>query len=286
MKKGLVLEGGAMRGMFTAGVIDVMMENDITYDAAIGVSAGAAFGCNYKSHQIGRVIRYNKRFCKDERYCSWKSLLKTGDLYGAKFCYHDLPWVYDPMDAWTFDHNPMKFYMVLTDVETGEPFYKECDVLNDENLEYMRASASMPIVSRPVKLNGHLYLDGGISDSIPLQWMEENGCGKNVVVLTQPKGYFKKPQQGMPLIRLALRKYPKIVERLENRDRDYNNETALVYASEADGKAFVIQPEEDLGIGRMEKDPNELQRVYEEGRKVMTNQIDDLKAFLNASVTK
>lgn len=280
MKKGLILEGGAMRGMFTAGVLDVMMENHIEYDGAIGVSAGAAFGCNYKSHQIGRVIRYNKRFCKDDRYCSIHSLLKTGDLYGGKFCYHELPDKYDPMDEYTFLHNPMKFYMVCTDIETGKPFYKECNDLSDKNLEYMRASASMPLVSKIVEVDGHKYLDGGISDSIPLKWMESQGYDKNVVVLTQPIDYVKKPQSFMKAIEMKYKKYPNMVEDLKKRHITYQETINYIRKEEVEGKIFVIRPANKLEIGRMEKNPEVLQKVYDIGRNTMEKALPYLQEFL------
>lgn len=209
-KKGLVLEGGALRGLFTAGVMDVMMENGIEFDGLIGVSAGAAFGCNYKSRQPGRVIRYNKRYAHDWRYCSVKSLLKTGDLFGAKFAYHTLPDKLDKFDVATFDRHPMEFYAVCTDVTTGEPVYQRLMHHGYAMNEWIRASASMPLASKVVAVEGHQLLDGGIADSIPLRFFEQQGYDKNVVVLTQPKGYVKKPNPLMPLIRLQLHRYPQV----------------------------------------------------------------------------
>ena len=203
MKKGLVLEGGAMRGLFTAGVLDVMLEHNIEFDGAVGVSAGACFGCNYKSKQIGRTLRYNKRFAKDKRYCSLYSLLTTGDLYGADFCYHEIPEKLDVFDEETYENNPMEFYVVCTDAETGEPVYHRIDTGNEENLEWIRASASMPVVSRAVEIGGKKLLDGGISDSIPLDWFTSIGYDRNVVVLTRPADYVKEPlpmKHGMKLL--------------------------------------------------------------------------------------
>ena len=168
MKRGLVLEGGAMRGLFTAGVIDVMMEHGIDFDGMVGVSAGSSFGCNFKSRQPGRVLRYNLRFGRDPRYMGLRSLLKTGNLVGAEFAYHVLPLELDIFDSQTFESNPMEFYMVCTDVSTGETVYHRMDKVDYDSLEWLRASASMPVVTRPVKVNdGRLLLDGGISDSIP-----------------------------------------------------------------------------------------------------------------------
>lgn len=280
VKTGLVMEGGAMRGMFTSGVIDVMLENGIEYDAGIGVSAGAAFGCNYKSRQIGRSIRYNIRFCKNRHYCSLWSLITTGDLYGAKFCYEDIPYKLDPFDVRTYQSNPMKFYVVCTDLEKGRPVYKQLRTGDRREMLYFRASASMPIASRIVEADGRKLLDGGMSDSIPLRFMEKMGYERNVVILTQPMGYVKEPNRLMPLLRVALRKYPNSVRLMETRHRRYNRETAYVREQELAGKAFVIRPPKALEIGSAEKDPLELLRVYEIGRSTMLAQLPQLKAFL------
>ena len=207
---GLVLEGGAMRGLFTAGVLDVMMENGVWADGVIGVSAGAVFGCNYKSGQIGRTIRYNMRFCRDWRYCSLRSLILTGDLFGAKFCYETLPRELDLFDYDAYAQNPLPFYVVCTDVETGEAVYERCDRSDGEWMEVFRASASMPLASRVVGVRGKKLLDGGIADSIPIRYFESIGYERNIVVLTQPKDFVKKPSHGLPLMKKLMRKYPKV----------------------------------------------------------------------------
>lgn len=278
MKKGLVLEGGAMRGLFSAGVIDVMMENGIEYDGGIGVSAGAAFGCNYKSKQIGRPFRYNTAYAKDPRYCSLRSLLFTGDLYGAKFCYETLPKKLDVMDEETYRENPMKFYIVATDVESGEAVYKELEDLSDEDLAYMRASASMPIVSRPVRIGDHEYLDGGISDSIPLKKFEEMGYEKNVVVLTRPAGYRKTPQP--KIMSTLLRKYPAVDAALQNRHIVYNETLEYIEERRKQGAAYVIAPPQALRIGRIEHNPEVMRNVYYQGRREGMKHLAALKEFL------
>ena len=186
LKTGLVLEGGAMRGLFSAGILDVMLENGLKTDGLIGVSAGAAFGCNFKSGQGGRAVRYNKRFCRDPRYCSWNSWLRTGDLFGADFCYHELPEKLDPFNCSAYERNPMEFYLVCTDVLTGKAVYRNCPKADSECFEWMRASGSMPLVSRMVPIGGGRYLDGALADSIPLRFFESIGYGKNIVILTQP----------------------------------------------------------------------------------------------------
>lgn len=282
-KIGLVLEGGAMRGLFTAGVMDVLLENGVTFDGAVGVSAGAVFGCNYKSRQIGRVLRYNTRFCKDPRYCSLRSLVKTGDLYGADFCYRELPEELDIFDKDTYEQNPMEFYVVCTDIETGKAGYHRCDKADRESYEWMRASASMPLVSRPVELEGKRYLDGGMADPIPLQFFQSVGYDKNVVVLTQPRDFVKKPDEELPLLRLALRRYPRLVETLKKRHKVYNAETAYIRQQEKSGAVFVIAPAAPLNIGSVEKDPDELRRVYALGRQAAKEQLPSLQAFLKTA---
>lgn len=224
MKTGLVLEGGALRGLFSAGVMDVMMEAGITFDGAVGVSAGAAFGCNYKSRQAGRAIRYNKAFAKDWRYCSLRSLLLTGDLFGAEYAYHYIPEYIDRFDKAAFEANPMEFHVVCTDVETGRAVYKRLDTVDYACYEWIRASASMPLASRVVQLEGHRLLDGGVADSIPLAYFERQGYDRNVVILTQPEGYVKHQNRLLPLMKVALRRYPRFLRAMEERPDMYNAE--------------------------------------------------------------
>lgn len=280
MKTGLVLEGGAMRGLFSAGVMDVLMEHQIAFDGAIGVSAGAAFGCNYKSRQPGRVIRYNTEYARDPRYCSLRSLFKTGDLFGADFCYHELPNKLDPFDTEAFQQNPMEFYVVCTDVLTGEAVYQKCGIADDECFEWLRASASMPLVSRTVEIGGRRMLDGGIADSIPLRYFEQIGYNKILVILTQPEGYRKKKNKALPLIRLSFRQYPKMVEALEKRHEKYNDTLAYVKKREREGAVLVLRPQDSLSIGRIEHNPERMRQVYDCGRKVALQSLEQIEAFL------
>ncbi len=279
-KTGLVLEGGAMRGIFTAGVTDIMMENGIDFDGVIGVSAGAAFGCNYKSKQNGRAIRYNLKFCNDKRFCSIQSLIKTGDMFGAEFCYHELPSKHDIFDTKTFEENPQEFYVVCTDVITGKPVYKRLDKAEYNDLEWIKASASMPLASRIVEIDGYKLLDGGISDSIPLAYFQKIGYEKCVVILTQPKGYIKTPSKSIYAAKLMLRKYPELIKTLENRPEVYNKQVKYIRNEEKKGNVFVIAPEEKLPVNRVEHDADKLRAVYEIGRKIGKNRLNDLKAFL------
>lgn len=283
MKTGLVLEGGAMRGMFTCGVTDVMMENGITFDGAIGVSAGAAFGCNIKSGQIGRAIRYNKRFCKDPRFGSFRSVLRSGDLYDAEFCYRTLPYELDVFDTKAYRENPMEFYVTCTDVNTGKPVYHRCMEGSNADIQWMRASASMPIVSRVVKLEGYELLDGGMADSIPIRYFEQLGYSRNVVILTQPPEYRKEKNKMMPLLRLFLHKYPQVIKTMEKRHLVYNETLEYIREKEQKGEILVIRPPEPLNIGSMTNDPAELERVYQIGRSTAEKRVEEVKAYLAAT---
>lgn len=280
MKTGLILEGGAMRGLFSAGVTDIFMENGIEFDAAIGVSAGAAFGCNYKSRQPGRVIRYNKQFARDPRFCSFRSLIKTGDLFGAEFCYHTIPETIDLFDTEAYINNPMEFYVVCTDVETGKAVYINSDEAGDDSLEYFRASASMPLVSKAVEIKGKKYLDGGIADSVPIQYFESIGYNRNVIILTQPKGFIKKPSSAAKLMKYALKEYPMVAKTMENRHNEYNETLAYIAEKEKKGEVLVIRPEAPLEIGRVEHNPDKMQAVYDHGRTVGEKYLDKVKDFL------
>lgn len=280
MKTGLILEGGAMRGLFSAGVIDIFMENGIEFDAAIGVSAGAAFGCNYKSRQIGRVIRYNKRFAKDKRFCSIRSLIKTGNLFGAEFCYHTIPEELDLFDEKAYLENPMDFYVVVTDIETGKAVYINSDEAGDDALECFRASASMPVVSKPVEIKGKKYLDGGIADSVPIQFFESIGYTKNVIILTQPADYVKKPSSVTKLIKYVLKEYPKVAETMADRHNEYNNTLKYILEREKSGDVLVIRPESALDIGRVEHNPDKMQKVYDLGRAAGEKYLEAVKNFI------
>lgn len=279
MKKGLVLEGGAMRGLFTAGIIDVMMEAGVEPDGLIGVSAGAAFGCNYKSRQPGRAIRYNSRFAKDARYSGIRSLLTSGDYFNAEFGYHIVPKQYDIFDDDAFNNNPMEFIVVCTDVETGKAVYQPLTTADYDCYEFIRASASMPLASKVVEVGGYKLLDGGVADSIPLEYAESIGYERNVVILTQPEGYEKKRTKLMPLMRIGLRKYPKMVEAMGKRYLMYNRELAFVRQAEQEGRCLVIRPDEKLPIGHVSHDPEEMRHVYEIGRDMGQRYIDRIKAF-------
>ncbi len=277
---GLVLEGGAMRAIYTAGVLDVFMEEGIWPDGLIGVSAGAIHGSVYLGNQPGRTIRYYKKYCNYWKFMSFRSLLLTGSLVGEKFCYHDLPDRLDPFDYDTFANSKVAYYAVSTDLETGEAVYQRCTDLHKE-MDYMLASASMPYVSKIVKCGGRKLLDGGVADSIPIDAFRNMGYDRNIVVLTQCAGYQKKPQN--PKIpRLFYRKYPKFAEALVRRHENYNAALRRVEELEQAGEIFVIRPSENLGIARMEHDATRLEAQYNLGRKDALAKLKELKKFINA----
>ena len=270
-----------MRGMFTAGVMDVMMENGIDFDGVIGVSAGAAFGCNYKSGQIGRVIRYNTRFCSDKRYGGIRVLLKEGNIFSTPFCYEEVPMKHDIFDFDAFDRSPMEFYVVCTDIETGEAVYHLYKGLDDHKFDWIRASASMPLVSQIVEIEGQKLLDGGVADSIPVRYFESIGYDRNIVVLTQPDGYVKEKNPTMPVVKMKYRRYPKLVEAMGNRHNVYNETLDYIRSREESGDLLVIRPDQALNIKKVEKDPEELKRVYQLGREVALRRLEEIKSFLN-----
>lgn len=280
MKRGLVLEGGGMRGLFTAGVLDAWMAAGLVFDGLVGVSAGACFGCNYKSRQPGRVIRYNKRYARDPRYCSWTSLLRTGDIFNADFCYRELPLALDPFDADAFAANPMEFHLSVTDCATGRAVYRKLDRADLAAFRWIQASASMPLVARPVEIDGRAYLDGGLSDGIPLAYFESCGYTRNVVVTTRPHGYRKFATAKMRLLKPFLRKHPAVYKALVTRHRWYNDTLAYIDRRVADGAAFLVAPPETLAIGRVCHNPDTMQRIYDLGRQTGERHLPALRTFL------
>ena len=277
---GLVLEGGGLRAMFTSGVLDVFMANGIKLDAAVGVSAGVLFGCNYKSNQPGRALRYNIRFNDNPEYMSWRSLLRTGNYVNEHFSYHLLPHEYDPMDFQTYRENPMKFYAVCTDIDEGRPVYHEIDDADGTGLRWMQASASMPVFARPVEIDGRHYLDGGITDSIPLKFIQAKGYRKNVVILTQPADYYKKKAHVGLAMKMFLKKYPKVAELMSIRHVMYNEQLDYIRSEQQKGDTFLICPDEKLNIGRLSLKEDKMRRVYEAGVEKAFSLLPQLKEFI------
>lgn len=262
---GLVLEGGGLRGMFTSGVLDAFDEAGLKFDGIIGVSAGALFGVNYKSRQRGRALRYNLAMRNEPRYMGWKCLLKTRNIVSPDFSYHILPFEIDIFDKETFDTNPTDFWMVCTDILTGQPVYHKMQEFSHHEMEWCRATASMPVVSTPVEIDGYTLLDGGMVDAIPLKKFQEMGYDRNIVVLTQPRDYFKKKMKITWLIKLLSKKYPMVGKIMEKRHLMYNEELEYIAQEEKKGNTLIIAPDQPLGIGRTELSEKKIKAVYQMG---------------------
>jgi predicted patatin/cPLA2 family phospholipase len=278
MKVALVLEGGAMRGLYTAGVLDALLDTEIKIDGIIGVSAGALFGVNYKSKQKGRALRYNLKYANDKRYMSLNSLLKTGNLVNTEFAYHELPTKLDIFDEETYSKNKTDFYAVVTNINTGKPEYKK--IINATiQVDELRASGSMPYLSQPVKIDDNYYLDGALGDSIPVEKAKDMGYDKIIVVLTRTKDYRKKKRSPF-IAKLFYKKYPNLVEAINTRYKKYNDTLELIETLESKKEIFVIRPSKDLKIKRVEKDKDKLKSMYDLGTQDFKENLKSLKKYL------
>ncbi len=285
MSKGLVIEGGGMRGIFAAGVLDCFLDAGIRFDNVIGVSAGACHGCSYVAGQRDRALAVNLDYLDRKEYCSLHSLRTTGDLFGAEFIYHTIPEQLYPIDNDAFTASGIKFQPVVTNCVTGEAEYPVVgDMFRD--VEWVRASASLPFLANMVEIGGGLYMDGGISDSIPLAQSIRQGNEKNIVILTRPRDYRKKRTNGMMLkvMKRKYRDYPNMVASYEKRAQTYNQSLELVAAEEETGRAFVIAPMGDLDIGRTERNPEKMKKAYREGYYVTEGLLEKLQKYLQESV--
>ena len=276
---GLVLEGGGMRGVFTTGVLDFFLEKEIEFTDVIGVSAGACHGASFVSKQYGRARDVVLDYINDKRYCSIYSLVTTGDMFGAKFAYYEIPNKLNPFDSETYDKRKTKLYAVVTNVETGKPEYIELKDFSVD-IEALRASASLPFISKIVEFNGKKYLDGGISDSVPIKRAEEMGIKKNIVILTQPKGYVKGVMRTPALMKIRYRRYPNFIKSALIRHEMYNRTMEYIEQGEKEGRIFVIRPKRDLNVSRLEKDVEKLKKVYEKGYLAAREEYENILKFL------
>ncbi len=279
MSIGLVLEGGAMRALYTAGVLDVFLEENIQIDGIIGVSAGVLFGVNYSSKQKGRAIRYNKKYAKDKRYMGITSLLKTGNIINNEFAYYEVPFKLDIFDEQTFEKSNTKFYATVTNIETGKPEYIEVKNVFKQ-MELMRATSSMPFVSKIVEYENKKYLDGGIADSIPVEKCKELGYDKVIVVLTRPIDY-RKTKSNKIMAKIKYKKYPNLINTINNRYINYNNTVEKIIDMENKKEIFVIRPSRLVKIKRIEKNQEKLQEIYDLGVEDCKNKIEELKKYIN-----
>lgn len=276
---GLVIEGGGMRGIFAAGVLEYLLDNDIKVDYVIGVSAGACHGCSYVSGQKGRAFAVCTDYMDDPRYGSVQSLLKTGDYFGKKFMYHTIPEELNPVDNESFKKSGIRFEVGVFNCITGESEYPEIKDMF-EDVDWIAASASLPLFAKMVDIGGYQYMDGGLSDSIPVKHAQEIGYDKVIVILTRERGYRKAASKSIPLIKAKYKDYPKLIEALKRRHTVYNETLEYIDEEEKKGNVFVIAPVKDLGVGRLEKDRNKLKNAYLEGYYVTESYGDKLKEFL------
>ena len=278
MKVGLVLEGGAMRGMYTAGVIDVFLENDIKIDGIVAVSAGVLFGVNYMSNQKGRVLRYNKKYAADKKFMGMRSFLTTGNIVNKKFAYYEVPFKLDIFDDETFKKSKTEMYATVTNLRTGQPEYKKLDSVF-EQMELLRATSAMPFVSRIVKLDNEKYLDGGVSDSIPVEKCKSLGYDKIIVVLTRTLDYRKTKSNGA-VSKIRYFRYPKFADCINNRYKNYNETVEKIIDMENKKEIFVIRPSRKVKIKRIERDVDKLQEMYDLGVEDCNNNLNLLKKYL------
>lgn len=276
---GLVLEGGGMKGVYTAGVLDFFLDKNIDFAKCYGVSAGACTLCSYLSKQRGRGVAVTVDYLEDKNYCSVYSLVKTGDLFNVDMCYHEIPDRLNPFDYEAFDKNESLGYAVVTNIETGLAEYIPLRDIH-EDIEAVRASASLPLVSRNVKIGDHLYLDGGLADSIPLLHSITDGNRKNVVIMTKEVGYRRQPSRQLGLIRARYKKYPKVYELMKNRHIEYNRTLDYLQAQVKNGNAFLIQPKHKSDVGRIEKNKDKLLALYQEGYDEAAACYEELMAYL------
>ena len=278
--KGLVLEGGGMRGIFTAGVLDFFLENNIEFSDCFAVSAGACHACSYLSKQHKRAYNISIDYLKDKNYCSIYSLLTTGNLFGTKMVYDKIPNEMNLYDYNEYLKSKTRFFVVITNCNTGKAEYKLIEDMRN-SMDIIRASSSLPLLSKIVYIKGEEYLDGGISDSIPIRESIKRGNPQNVVVLTQNREYRKQPNNLMSLLKMKYKKYPELINSLENRHVVYNQTLDYIYEEEKKGNIFVIQPQRPLKLGRVEKNKEKLSEVYQKGYMQAKDNFNSLKSFLD-----
>ena len=279
---GLVLEGGGMKGMYTCGVLEFFLEKGIMFSHCYGVSAGACHMCSYLSGQKRRAYHVGVDYLDCRDYCSTRSLLRTGDLFNKDMCYELIPDYLNPYDYDAFNRYEGKAYAVVTNIVSGRAEYLQLRDMK-KDIEMIRASCSLPLVSRNVKIGSQLYLDGGLSDSIPIRKSIQDGNQKNVVIMTKEMGYHKEKSSALKLIKLAYLKYPKVYELMKNRHISYNETLDYLKEQEDCGRAFVIRPKTKSSVGRIEKNKEKLTALYEQGYHEAEEKHEALLAYLEES---
>ena len=279
----IVVEGGGLRGSYSGGILDILADKEIKFGGAVGTSAGAIHLCSFLSGQIGRNFRVDTIHSKSPRYMSLRNLLFTGDYFAFDYCYKQIPYKIDPFefDKFTEQCQETEFHVCITDVETGLAEYpRSTDYRNEDEMNYIRASASMPILSKIVEIHGKKFLDGGVADSIPFEQMFKKGFERAVVILTRPLGYRKKINKALPLVKLAYRHYPKFVEAVATRHIRYNQALDKLAQLEAEGKVFIFRPSRLIKISDIESNKKKIANLYELGKEDAHTKMPELLKFL------
>ena len=284
IKAALVLEGGALRGMYTSGVLDTFLKNNMEFECVAGVSAGALNAMSYISKQPGRSAKINLEYCDDPRYIGRKAFIKNKGIIGYDYLFGDISENKVPFDYKSFENTNQRFIIVTTNCEKAETEYLEKSNCNDL-FKAAQASSSMPLASAMVEINNNHYLDGAVTTSIPVKWALEQGYEKVVVVLTRDKTY-RKPMLSnkmKKLYKLAYHKYPKLIEKLNTMPERYNKLQDEIIDLEKEGKIFIIRPEKEVTVSRIEKDKEKLENLYKEGIAETEKNLDALKEYLEIS---
>ncbi len=278
----LVLEGGGLRGVYTSAILDYFVEKDIEFEYVVGVSAGAIMAASYFSKQLERNLRINTKYLNDSRYMSFRNVLKEGAFFSKEFAYRKVPNELEKFDYDTFFSREFTYKVGAFDIELGKnQYFSMRDIRENEKfLDIFMASGSLPFLSKPVLIDNRKYLDGGIGESIPIYQAEKDGYEKHIIILTRNKGYRKKEKEDSFFIKNFYRKYPKVAKGLIERGKNYNESLDYIEKLEKEGKAFVIRPIEDMDVGRLERDPEKIKKLYKQGRKEVEEIIDDLIMFL------
>lgn len=279
---GLILEGGGMKGVYTAGVLDFFLDRGIEFSSVYGVSAGAVHMCSYLSRQRRRAFDIAVNYLSNEKYCGTRSLLTTGDFFNVETCYHKIPQVLNPYDYEAFNKYQGKAYSVATNIETGKPEYFRIRDMK-EDIDKIRASASLPLMARNVKIDGHFYLDGGISDAIPVKRSMLDGNSHNIVIMTKEEGYIRRPSAQLGMIKMRYLSYPKVYELMKERHLVYNVTQKFIAQQQACGGAFVIRPRKASDVGRLEKDVSKLEALYQEGYKDAEECFEEMMNYLESA---
>ena len=281
MKTALILEGGASRTVFTCGILDAMLENDIYINFVVGASAGISYGVSYLSKQTGRNKQITAQYMNDRRYMGMRNMFRKDNrsYYGLDFVFEEIPSDLIPFDFDEYRRSGENGIGAVTNIQTGKTEYMRVRA-DDKKWTVLRASCALPILFRPIKINGSYYMDGGITDSIPFKYAFDNGAEKAVVILTRKRGYVKKPEKIAGLVKMLYPKYPELSRALKNRHNMYNRELSELEQLEKQGKVLVIAPDKDYGIHRTENDPKILIPFYEEGHRYGLAQCPVIKEFL------